>query len=192
MLQVYERAYRLNVVTHKICQMLQNWDKLLSTNTLTELHRDWGIAVRSSGKWFCPMWKKNAGFASRICWEFKQLELNWNRIVHQSALWRSDLLYNPTMKQTDLRAGCKLALQPGTMTDRRSETFFSLPRIKVQRIFLISQGRLTDRLESTTALSILNGPTSFFVASRSIAEVNDFSKKIKVIQDGCRYDMAES
>ena len=47
----------------------------------------------------------------------------------------SGLLYNPTMKQTNLRAGCKSALQPGTMTGRRSETFedllciFSLPRI---------------------------------------------------------------
>ena len=88
------------------------------------------------------------------------------------------------MKQTDLRAGCKLALQPGTMTDHRSETFFSLPRIKVQRSFLISKGRLTDRLESTTALSILNGSTSFFVASRSIAEVNDFSKKYRSYRTG--------
>ena len=35
----------------------------------------------------------------------------------------SALLYNPTMKQTNLRAGCKLVLQPGTMTGRRSETF---------------------------------------------------------------------
>ena len=26
-------------------------------------------------------------FASRICSEFKQIQLNWNRIVHQNALW---------------------------------------------------------------------------------------------------------
>ena len=31
----------------------------------------------------------------------------------------SGLFYNPTMKQTNLRAGCKSALQPGTMTGRR-------------------------------------------------------------------------
>ena len=30
------------------------------------------------------------------------------------------------------------------------------------------KGRLTDRLESTTALSILDGPKSFFVTSRLI------------------------
>ena len=50
----------------------------------------------------------------------------------------SGLLYNLTMKQTHLRAGCKSALQPGTMTGRRSETFlkisyiFSLPRISTK------------------------------------------------------------
>ena len=38
----------------------------------------------------------------------------------------SGLLYNPTMKQTNLRAGCKSALQPGTITGRRSETFEDL------------------------------------------------------------------
>ena len=35
-------------------------------------------------------------------------------------------LYNPTMKQTNLRAGCKSTLQPGTMTDRLSQTFEDL------------------------------------------------------------------
>ena len=78
---------------------------------------------------------KMRAFASRICSEFKQIEL-----------MESGLLYNPTMKQTNLRAGCKSALQPGTMTGRRSETFvashagvfrktsyiFSLPRISTK------------------------------------------------------------
>ena len=50
----------------------------------------------------------------------------------------SGLLYNPTKKQTNLRVGCKSALQPGTMTGRRSEKFrktsdiFSLPRISTK------------------------------------------------------------
>ena len=38
----------------------------------------------------------------------------------------SGLLYNQTMKQTNLRTGCKSALQPGTMTGRRSEAFEDL------------------------------------------------------------------
>ena len=84
---------------------------------------------------------------------------------------KSGLLYNPTMKQTNLRAGCKSALQPGTMTGRRSETFEELLHL------FSSEDKykgLTDRLESTKALSILDGPKSFFVASRLIAEVNEF------------------
>ena len=105
MLQVYERAYRLYFVTYKICQMLQSWDKLLSSGT-SEIHRHCGITVRSSGEWFCAM-------SNRICSEFKQIELKWNRIVHQNALW-------------SLRTGCKSALQPGTMTGRWSETFEDL------------------------------------------------------------------
>ena len=69
---------------------------------------------------------KMRAFASRICSEIKQIELNWNRIVHQNFFMESVLLYNPTMKQTNLRARCKSAFQPGTMTGRRSETFEDL------------------------------------------------------------------
>ena len=47
MLQVYVRAYRLYVLTNKICQMLQSWDKLLSASSSTKIHRDCGITVRS-------------------------------------------------------------------------------------------------------------------------------------------------
>ena len=38
----------------------------------------------------------------------------------------SGLLCNPTMKQTNLRTGCKSALQPGTLTGSLSETFEDL------------------------------------------------------------------
>ena len=38
----------------------------------------------------------------------------------------SGLLYKRTMKQTNLRAECKSALQPGTITGRLSETFEDL------------------------------------------------------------------
>ena len=80
---------------------------------------------------------KMRAFASRICSEFKQIELNWNRIVHQNFFMESVLLYNPTMKQTNLRARCKSAFQPGTMTGRLSKTFedlriSSLPRISTK------------------------------------------------------------
>ena len=42
----------------------------------------------------------------------------------------SGLLYNPTMKQTNLRAGCKSALQPGTMTDGKRRTQYSCKEVK--------------------------------------------------------------
>ena len=38
----------------------------------------------------------------------------------------SGLIYNPTMTQTNLCAGCKSALQPGMMTGHLSETFEDL------------------------------------------------------------------
>ena len=67
------------------------------------------------------------------------------------------------------------------MTGRRSETFEDLLYLfssedKYKGYSLYSyKGRLTDRLESTTALS-------FFVTSRLIAEVSEFLK-IQIIQD---------
>ena len=90
------------------------------------------------GSDFVQCQTKMRAFAFRICSEFKQIKLNWNRIVHQNALW--SLVFSTTRpwnKQT-LRAGCKSALQPGKMTGRRSETFeellyiFSLPRISTK------------------------------------------------------------
>ena len=79
-------------------------------------------------------------------------------------------LYNPTMKQTNLRAGCKSTLQPGTMTDRLSQTFedpyiFSLPRISTREFPYIKE---------KIVWSI--GINYSFVTSRLIAEVNDFFK----------------
>ena len=95
-----ERAYRLYVVTHKIYQMLHSWDKLLSTSTLTELHRDCGITVRSSRKWFCPTSNNSAGLCLQD-WSWLKYNCSSNCSMD------SGLLYNPTKKQTNLRAGCK-------------------------------------------------------------------------------------
>ena len=65
----------------------------------------------------------------------------------------------------------------------KTSDIFSLPRNKVQRIVLILKVRLTDRLESTTALSILDGPESLFVASRLIAAGSMNFLKMQIIQD---------
>ena len=82
MLQVYERAYRLYVVTYKICQMFQSWDKLewyfKKFIVTVELLYDQAESD------FVQCQTKMRAFASRICSEFKQIGLNWNRIVHQN------------------------------------------------------------------------------------------------------------
>ena len=118
---------------------------------------------------------KMRAFASRICSEFKQIGLNWNRIVHQNTLWWS--LVFSTTRPWNKQISAPDASQPSSQERWQVADLkhfkdllylFSSERYKVQRIFLISKGRLTDRLESTTALSILNGPKSFFVTSRLI------------------------
>ena len=63
------------------------------------------------------------------------------------------------------------------MKHLKTSEIFSLPRISTKDFnFLVSKGRLTNRLESTTSLSVINGPKSVFVASRLITEVNEFLK----------------
>ena len=68
------------------------------------------------------------------------------------------------------------------MKHLKNSYIFSVLRISTKDFnFLVSKGRLADRLESTTALSVINGPKSFFVAGRLIAEVYEFLN-IQVIQ----------
>ena len=129
MLKVYERAYRLYIVTYKIYQMLQSWDKLLSSGT-SEIHRDCGITAQSSGKWFCPM-------SNRICCESKQIELNWNRIVHQNALW--SLVFSTTRpwnKQISAPDAGKPSSQErwqvADLKHLKTSYIFSLPRISTK------------------------------------------------------------
>ena len=79
----------------------------------------------------------------------------------------SGLLYNPIMKQTNLRAGCKSALQLGTMTGRRSETLehsyiFSLPRIRAKD-FPYIKGKIDRSIGINYSSVNLNGLKSFFV-----------------------------
>ena len=85
MLKVYERAYRLYVVTYKICQMFQSWDKLewyfKKFIVTVELLYDQAESD------FVQCQTKMRAFTFRICSEFKQIGLNWNRIVHQNSLW---------------------------------------------------------------------------------------------------------
>ena len=131
MLQVYERTYRLYVLTYKIW-CFRGWDKLLSASTSTEIHRDSGITVRSSGQWFCPMSNKNAGLylqdLQSICSEFKRIELYWNRIVHQNALavWSSLQPDHDTNKSPRRMQVSPPAEERWQVADLKAETFEDL------------------------------------------------------------------
>ena len=71
---------------------------------------------------------KMRAFASRICSEFKQIELNWNRIVHQNAWW--SLVFSTT-RPWNKQISAPDASQPSSqerwqVADLKAETFEDL------------------------------------------------------------------
>ena len=128
--------------------------------TSTEIHRDCGITVRSRGKWFCPMSNKNL------------IEIELFIKMLYSGFMESGLQPDHETNKP-LR---RMQVSPPARNDDRSPIWnIWRPLISFllsTKDFLILKGRLTDRFESTTALSILNGPKYFFLTSRLIAEVN--------------------
>ena len=78
---------------------------------------------------------KMRAFASRICSEFKQIELNWNRIVHQNALW--SLTVFSTTRPWNKQISASDASQPSSqerwqvaeLKHFKISYIFSLPRI---------------------------------------------------------------
>ena len=137
MLEVYERAYRLYVVTYKICQMLQRWDKVLSTSTSPKLHRTVELLYDQVESDFVQFQTKLRAFVSRICSEFKQIELNWNRIVHQNALW--SLVFSTTRpwnKQISAPDASQLTSQErwqvAYLKHLKTSDIFSLSRINTK------------------------------------------------------------
>ena len=80
---------------------------------------------------------KMRAFASRICSEFKQIELNWNRIVHQNALW--SLVFSTTRpwnKQISAPDASQLSSQErwqvADLKHFKISYIFSLPRISTK------------------------------------------------------------
>ena len=80
---------------------------------------------------------KMRAFASRICSEFKQIELNWNRIVHQNALW--SLVFSTT-RPWNKQISAPDASQPSSqerwqvadLKHLKTSYIFSLPRISTK------------------------------------------------------------
>ena len=124
MLQVYGRAHRLYIITYKICPMLQTWDKLVLRHKFIVTVE---LLYNQSESDFVQCQTKMPVFASSICSEFKQIEHNWNRIVHQNAL--RSLVFSTTQpwnKHISALDASHPSILPGTMTGRRSETFEDL------------------------------------------------------------------
>ena len=80
---------------------------------------------------------KMRAFASRICSEFKQIELNWNRIVHQNVLW--SLVFSTT-RPWNKQISPPDASQPSSqerwqvadLKHLKISYIFSLPRISTK------------------------------------------------------------
>ena len=179
MLQVHERAYRLYVFAYKICQMLQSWDKLFSAGTST---KHFIVTVELSDQAesdFVQCQTKMRAFASRICSEFKQTELNWNRIVHQNALW--SLVFSTT-RPWNKQISSPDANQPSSqerwqVTDL---THFCLPRIHTKDFPYVKEN--IDWSIGINYSSVdFKGTQVFLVASRLIAEVNEFFGSYRII-----------
>ena len=141
----------------RICQMLQSWDKLLSSSTSTEIHRDCGITDDQAKSDFVQCQTKMRAFVSRICSEFKQVELNWNVVVHQNALW--SLVFSTT-RPWNKQISAPDASQPSSQ-ERWQVAYlkhlwrphiFSLPRISTKD-FPYIKGK-TDRSIGTNYRSV--------------------------------------
>ena len=76
MLQVYERAYQLYIVTYKICQMLQSCRTSCYRVVLQKFIVTVELLYDQAESDFVQCQTKMRAFASRICSEFKQIELN--------------------------------------------------------------------------------------------------------------------
>ena len=90
-----------------------------------------------AGSDFVQCQTKMRAFAVRICIEFKQIELNWNRIVHQNALW--SLVFSTT-RPWNKQISAPDASQPSSqerwqvadLKHLKISYIFSLPRISTK------------------------------------------------------------
>ena len=185
MLQVHERVYRLYVFTYKICQMLQSWDKLFSAGTST---KHFIVTVELSDQAesdFVQCQTKMRAFASRICSEFKQIKLNWNRIVHQNALW--SLVFSTT-RPWNKQISAPDASQPSSqerwqvadLKHLKTSYIFSLPRISTKDFPYVKE-KIDWSIGINNSSVDFKWTQVFLVASRLIAEVNEFFGSYRII-----------
>ena len=171
MLQVYERAYRLDTLsrTNNVkCFRVETscyWVVLQKFIVTVELLYD-----HQAESDFVQYQTKMRAFASRICSEFKQIELNWNRIVHQNALW--SLVFSTT-RPWNKQISAPDASQPSSherwqVTDLKhfkTSYIFSLPRISTKD-FPYIKGKI-DRSTRTSYSSVNFKWTQVFLCCQS-------------------------
>ena len=117
-------------------------------------------------------------FSSRICCEFKQIELYWNRIVHQNALW--SLVFSTT-RPWNKQISAPDASQPSSqerwqvadLKHLKNSYIFSLPRISTKDFPYIKE-KIDWSIGINYSSVDFKWTQVFLVASRLIAEVNEF------------------
>ena len=126
-------------------------------------------------------------FASRICSEFKQIELNWNRIVHQNALW--SLVFSTT-RPPNKQISAPGASQPSSqerwqvadLKHFKTSYIFFLPRISTKD-FPYIKGKI-DRSTGINYSSVNFKWTQVFLCCQPFNRRGQWIfLKIQVIQD---------
>ena len=158
---------------------------LTGTSTKTKLHRlNFIVTVKllydQVESDFVHCQTKMWAFASRICSEFKQIELNlnWNRLVRQNALW--SLVFSST-RPWNKQISAPDAGQPSSqewwqvadLKHLKNSYIFSLPRISTKDFPYIKE-KIDWSIGINYSSVDFKWTQVFLVASRLIAEVNEF------------------
>ena len=118
-------------------------------------------------------------FASKICSEFKQIELNWNRIVHQNALWSlvfsTTRPWNKQISATDAsQPSSQERWQVADLKHLKISYIFSLPRIS-SKDFPYIKGKI-DRSIGSNYSSVNFKWTQVFRCYQSFDRRQDFPR----------------
>ena len=123
-------------------------------------------------------------FASRICSEFKQIKLNWKRIVHQNAIW--SLVFS-TARPWNKQISAPDASQPSSqerwqvadLKHLKTSYIFSLPRISTKDFPYVKE-KIDWSIGINYSSVDFKWTQVFLVASRLIAEVNEFFGSFRI------------
>ena len=121
---------------------------------------------------------KMRAFASRICSEVKQIKLNWKRIVHQNAIWSlvfsTTRPWNKQISAPDVsHPSSQERWQVTDLIHLKTSCIFSLPRISTKDFPYVKE-KIDWSIGINYSSVDFKWTQVFLVASRLIAEVNEF------------------